>query len=145
MKIVKIIIKTESGYGPVDDSYKDKLTITHNSISYEFHPYKEAEKRKVQKWTYKTNGSLFERLFGAICEMTPKYLNCDEVLFCTDIGSTDIVAIYDDKSRRTEHYYCPAEYFREYFCMIRKMIPPCEYIPVSLLLEEDDFEVLPFN
>ena len=115
LKIVKVIIKSESGYGPVDEAYKDKLTITRDSIMYDCNPYCESDIVKTHKWKYKTNSFLFEQLFDNICEIIPRYLDSDEILYCTDIGPTDITVVYDDKSRRTEHYFCPSEYFRELF------------------------------
>ena len=34
--IIKIVIKGASGYGPVDEAYEDKVTLTESSISYEY-------------------------------------------------------------------------------------------------------------
>ena len=36
MKTKKIVIKSTSGFCPVDYAYNDKLTITANSIAYEY-------------------------------------------------------------------------------------------------------------
>ena len=144
LKIVKIIIKSKSGYGPEEHEYKDKIMLTEDSISYDFIPQCVSGNLKEQKWIYRTNSPVFEKLFYEICEIIPKYIDSNEILFCDDIGPTDFTVIYDDKSRRTEHFFCPSEYFRELFVLIRKIIPPCECIPISLLLDEDEFEDLPF-
>ena len=45
-RIVKITIKGSSGYCPIDEAYKDKLTITSSSISYEYTPEIESEINK---------------------------------------------------------------------------------------------------
>ena len=41
--IIRIIIKGESGYGPVDEAYSDKATIDRDSIRYEYKPVVESE------------------------------------------------------------------------------------------------------
>ena len=42
-RIVKIVIKSTSGFGPIDQAYNDKITITPESISYEYKPYEETD------------------------------------------------------------------------------------------------------
>ncbi len=39
--IIRIVIKGESGYCSVDDAYNDKITITRDSIRYEYKPMKQ--------------------------------------------------------------------------------------------------------
>lgn len=41
--IIRIIIKSESGYGPVDEAFTDKVTIDHDSIRYEYRPVMESK------------------------------------------------------------------------------------------------------
>ena len=41
--IIRIIIKGESGYGPVDEAFTDKVTIDHDSIRYEYRPVMESK------------------------------------------------------------------------------------------------------
>jgi len=36
-EITKVTIKGESGYGPADEAYKDRVTVEANMISYESH------------------------------------------------------------------------------------------------------------
>ena len=71
--------------------------------------------------------------------MTPYFLYNDEVLFVTDIGPTTITATFEDKHRETVNYYCPSDFFADYFKTIRQMVPSCESIP-TVLLTSDDFE-----
>ena len=61
----------------------------------------------------------------------------DIILFATDIGPTIIKATFDDKHRETVNYFCPSEFFEEYFRVIKQMVPGCEYTPVVLLTDED--------
>lgn len=41
--INRIVIKGSSGYCCVDEAFNDKVTITEDSISYEYIPYMESE------------------------------------------------------------------------------------------------------
>jgi len=92
--IIKITIKSGSGYGLVDDAYDDKLVVTSSSISYEYkpHPMSNSETNIYRKWSYKTTSPLFSAIFRRVAEMTPRFLYIDEDLFCTDIGPTVITA-----------------------------------------------------
>ena len=40
--IIRIIIKGEFGYGPVDEAYSDKVAIDRDSIRYEYEPVVES-------------------------------------------------------------------------------------------------------
>ncbi len=139
MEIVKIIIKGESGYGPVDEAFTDKVTITESSIKYEYKPHECSNlvTNVPRKWSYTTNSPLFKMLFKQIAEMTPKFLYSEEILFATDIGGTEIVVTFEDKHRESVNFFCPSEYFKEYFQLIKEMVPNTEYVPAVLLTEED--------
>lgn len=44
---------------------------------------------------------------------------------------------YEDKHRETVNYFCPSEFFADYFRLIKKLVPSCEYVPAVLLTQED--------
>ena len=44
---------------------------------------------------------------------------------------------YEDGHREKTNYYCPSECFVEWFRVIKRMLPACEYTPVVLLTNED--------
>lgn len=69
--------------------------------------------------------------------MTPHFLYNEEYLFICDIGSTSITATFADKHRETANFFCPSEFFADYFKIIKKMVPECEYIPAVLLTDDD--------
>lgn len=139
MNIVKIVIKGTSGYAPFDEAYEDKVTITTASISYEYKPHPESQLKTniYRKWNYKTNSPIFKSIFENIADMTPEFLYNDEILFAYDIGPTAITATFDDKHKETVTYYCPGEFFKDYFKLIKELIPKCEYIPAVLLTNDD--------
>ncbi len=141
MDIVRITIKGESCYGPVDEAFSDKITITNSSIKYEYkpHPSSKLETNIPRKWSYTTDSPMFKELFRNIAEMTPKFLYSEEILFVTDIGATEIIATFEDKHRESAKFFCPSEFFKEYFRLIKEMVPNTEYVP-AVLLTEDDYE-----
>lgn len=140
MKITRIAVKGASGYGPADEAYEDKVTITPSSISYEYkpHPYAQSAANIHKKWSYTTNSPAFRELFEAIADKTPEYLyNNDDVLMALDIGPIDLVATFEDKHKESLHLFCPSEYFADLFRLIKQMVPGCEDIPAVLLTQED--------
>ena len=141
MDIVKIIIKGASGYGPVDEAYEDKVTITASSISYEYkpHPISNLDTNVYRKWSYKTTSPIFKQVFKEVAAMTPAIIYNDDILFATDIGSTEITVTFEDKHREKVNFFCPSEFFRDYFNLIKKLVPEVEYTP-AVLLSADDFE-----
>ena len=80
---------------------------------------------------------MFKHIFEQVAEMTPKYLYSDDILFVTDIGATEIIVTFEDTHRESANFFCPSEYFEEYFRLIKEMVPKTEYIPAVLLTNED--------
>ena len=140
MEIVRITIKGASGYGPVDMAYEDKITLTDSSISYEYkpHPMSDSETNIYRKWSYKTTNPHFKEVFREIVAKTPDIINCDEDLFATDIGPTEIIVTYDDKHRESANFFCPSEYFRDWFLLIKRLVPACERTPEVLWTRDDE-------
>lgn len=141
MEITRIVIKGAFGYGPVDEAYEDRVTITDSSISYEYkpHPMSDLETNVYRKWSYKTTSPIFKQIFKEAAAMTPDIIYNDEILFATDIGPTEITVTFEDKHREKANFFCPSEFFLEYFRVIKKLVPACEYTP-AVLLTRDDFD-----
>ena len=99
----------------------------------------QSETNVYRKWSYKTTSPVFKQLFKEVAAKTPYYLYNDESLFATDIGPTEIIASFEDKHKEKVNYFCPSEFFREYFNLIKKLVPKTEYTP-AVLLTADDFE-----
>ncbi len=136
-EVVRIVIKGSSGYGPSDEAYKDKLTITSSSIAYEYLPYEESVINPKRAWNYKTNSPIFKVTFGKVAAMLPDVLAKDPTMFCTDIGEIECIITYADKTKRKELFWLPGDDFKELFHEIKFMVPECEYTPAVLLTEED--------
>lgn len=136
-EIIRITIKGESGYGCSDEAYSEKITITPSSVSFEYKPAIESEFHVFRKWSYKTNSSLFLELFVKISSMMDKILHPEIVCDCTDIGGTEFIVTYADKSKESKLYFCPADEFEECFKLIKLMVPGSETLPVMLMTSDD--------
>lgn len=137
--IVKIVIKGASGYCCVDEAYNDKVTITPESISYEYVPAVESEINPKRKWSYKTNSPIFKMRFDTLVALMPGVTERNTDIFCTDIGGIEFIITYADKTKFQEVCWVPSDYFESQFKVIKSMVPECEYTP-AVLLTSDDFE-----
>lgn len=136
-EIIKITIKGESGYGPGDKAYHDKIIIEQGSIRYEYNPIIESDVNTARKWSYKTTNPTFQKRFTDAAVAVEKILNWEDLLFCTDVGLTSFMVIYADKTKCSRDFFLPRDDFKECFSIIKKMVPDCEYMPTTLLTSED--------
>ena len=104
MNITKIVIKSCSGYGPVDEAYDDKIILTNSSISYEYIPIIESKMNSKRKWSYKTNSPVFALVFEAIAKTAPTVIFESVIPECTDVGMFDFTITYEDKSKKNVRY-----------------------------------------
>ncbi|SHI03723.1 hypothetical protein [Clostridium grantii] len=138
-EISKIVINGTSGYCCAEESYSDKVTVTKESIAYEYHPIFETDINPSRKWSYKTNSPVFEKLYADLIDVIPVIVNHDKDIFCTDIGGIEFIITYSDKTKFKEIFFLPGDEFKECFQIIKRMVPECEYVP-AVLITEDDFE-----
>jgi hypothetical protein len=136
-EITKVTIKGESGYGPADEAYKDRVTVEANMISYEYIPVFVAETNPMRKWFYKTTSPIYQKLFNDLVEVMPSIINRDLNEFCTDIGAIEFTVSYADKTKWKETFFLPGDCFKDCFAIIKQMVPDCEYVPAVLLTKED--------
>ena len=101
MKTKKIVIKSTSGFCPVEYAYNDKLTITANSISYECKPYFDSDNslNVRMKWSYKTTNSIFSLVFEKIAVAVDEILSRDQEAMYCDCGNIDFIVTYDDGNK----------------------------------------------
>ena len=138
-KIIKIVIKGCSGYGPIDAAFKDKVIIDSSSISYEYTPLENSETNPSRKWKYTTTGSEFKRLYDELVGKMPNIIYREIDFFCTDIGEIEFIVTYEDKTKWKNTFFVPGDEFDEIFSTIKQMVPRCEEIP-NVLLTEADFD-----
>lgn len=132
MDIIRIVIKGESGYCSHENSYKDKVTITPSSITYEYVPVVESEKNSHHKWSYKTDSQAFAELYNKAAKIAPRYLNRLDDEFVYDIGATELVITFEDKHRESAEFLVTSDFFEDLFRVIKKMVPGCEDLPLVL-------------
>ena len=136
-EIKKVTIKGFSGYGPYDEGYEDKVTITQDFISYEYVPNVETETNPKRKWRYSTNSPIFKMEFSKIADLIEETLQSEIEAFCTDIGGIEFALMYADKSKKKKHYWLPGDHFSEIIHRVKELVPKTEYTPAVLLTEED--------
>ncbi|MCC0645673.1 hypothetical protein KGF41_15540 [Clostridioides sp. ZZV14-6150] len=139
LEIVRIVIKGSSGYCCVDEAFKDKVTITSMSITYEYTPYMETQINPRRTWSYKTDSPLFKMIYCKIADIIPGVIEREVTEFSTDIGGIEFDITYFDKSKFKKIYWVLGDYFEDLFKVIKQLIPETEYTP-AVLLTSDDYE-----
>ena len=118
--ITKIVIKSTSGYGLVEEAYKDTLTITSDSIAYLYTPYQESEANPARKWRYMTNSPVFQKIWDQLTETISVVLDLDGEPWVTDIGGTTFIITYDDGRKVKKEYWLPSDTFKDTFRIVKK-------------------------
>ena len=136
-EIIRITIKGESGYCSAEDAYSDRLTITRNSITYDYKPLFESETNAARKWSYRTNSSFFGMLFDSAAEAVDDILHMEDVLFVTDIGVTSFTVTYANKTKDVRDFFLPGDEFQNCFSILKQMVPGCEDVPYVIQTSED--------
>lgn len=135
--IIKIVVKGGSGYCRIDEAYNDKITVTPDSIAYEYVPVVESEMNPTGKWSYKTNSPIFKKKYDTLVAIMPEVTERNTDEFCTDVGGIEFVIIYSDKTKFHETFWVPSDYFELQFKVIKTMVPQCECTPAVLITCED--------
>ena len=112
-EITRIVIKGSSGYCCYDEAFNDKVTITQDSIAYEYVPYQETDINPKRKWSYKTNSPIFKMKYDEVAGMLSGIIERGVEEFCTDIGGIEL------------------------FVAIRSLVSETEYTPAVLFTTED--------
>lgn len=128
--IVKIVIKSESGYVPVTLAYKDKLTITSNSISYEYNPLLESS--ETIKWSYKTSSDAFQKCFYKVHYQALLLLEKQDTDIVLDAGAMSVELYFDDKSKKKVSAATVSRIFEDFLREAKPLVPVNEYFPESL-------------
>ena len=136
--ITTIRIGSTSGYGTVEDSYDDELTVTRDSISYEYKPEMETEFNKSEEWFYRITRPAFQELFRQAAAAAVEGINRVEEKFVTDIGFASISVTYADGTslERTLYFSEDISELKECLSLIQQMVPEGESIPALLIIEE---------
>ena len=138
-EIVKVIIKSTSGYGSIYEAYQDTLTITPDSMSYICTPKFSGESvfRAVAKWKYQTNNPRFREMFVCVSEMIADVIGNGINVFAFDTGEISFKVVFKDRTCRKDSYFIDCSYFETIFSVIRRFVPA--YEPMPAVLETEDY------
>lgn len=144
-EIVKIVIEGTNGYFHSRGQFRDKVTLTKNSISYEYKPTIKTETAKFEeyfyaKWSYKTSSVLFKTQFKLISKMMPQAIEEANEVECLDAGEISFIVIYSDKTKIIQSCFGVGDCFKELFNSIKVLCPTQEDIPEVLKTSEDHEE-----
>ena len=120
-------------------AYNDKLTITANSIAYEYKPYLESDNslNVLRKWSYKTTNSIFSSAFEKIAVDVDEILSRDQEAMYCDSGNIDFIVTYYDGNKVAREFGVPADEFADCFKIIREIVPVTEDVPEAIRISED--------
>lgn len=135
--IIKIVIKSTSGYCSAEKAYNDKISIEKNAISYEYKPMFESEQNSFRKWSYRTTNPIFQTFYSKLVSVIPSIFEREIDVIYTDIGFIEFVVTYSDKTKIKDKFWVSGDEFKECFEIIRQMVPACEFVPTVLWTDED--------
>ena len=115
------------------------MTITANSIAYEYKPYLENDNslNVRRKWSYKTTNSIFSLAFEKIAVAVAEILSRDQEAMYCDCGNIDSIVTYEDGNRVAREFGVPADEFSDCFKIIREIIPVTEDAPEAIRISEN--------
>ena len=148
LSVTKIVIKRSPNFFEDPQFNSNKVTITECSIAYEYVSViektridyqEESEFETVEKkWSYKTNSPIFKSIYDEIVQMVPDIVERNPA-FCTDIGGMKFIITYSDNSKIERIFFTNRDYFKDWFAIIKKLVPTTEQIP-DVLLTSDDYK-----
>ena len=148
VRVTKIVIKRSPNFFEEPQFNCNKVTITESSIAYEYVSVIEKTRIDYQeesqfetlekKWSYKTNSPIFKSIYDEIVQMVPDIVERNPA-FCTDIGGMKFIITYSDNSKIERIFFTNRDYFKDWFAIIKKLVPTTEQIP-DVLLTSDDYK-----
>ncbi len=133
----RIVIKGGSGPAPDEEAYSDKISVSRDSMAYEYTPLMEGEINVSRKWSYRTTSPIFKKMFREAAAAAVKVCGLEEGAAADGIGETAFRITFADRSVIERVFRRPGDDFKGCFDIIKKMVPPCEYVPAVLLTSDD--------
>ncbi len=120
--ITRITIKSESGYGPLEKSYKDRLTITRDLIRFEYEPFKPTDKNPAVHWTETSSEPQFSFMFANLCREVEQIMNSEEEFTGMEYDLTTFSIMYDNGKKDERTFRISDEEFVLCFTIIDQMV-----------------------
>ena len=127
--ITRITIKSESGYGPLEKAYKDRLTITRDSIRFEYEPLKETPHNPAVHWTETSSDPQFSFMFANLCQEVKKIMSREEELTGTEHDLTTFSIMYDNGKKDERTFRISDDEFVLCFTIIDQMVKMVHQTP----------------
>lgn len=127
--IKRVLIKGSSGFGPIGEAYRDRITLERSGIRYDYAPLEPSESNMPLRWSYRTSNPAFAELYDCLTRLLPSVLDRPDDLDVTDIGGIEFSVTYDDGTRAKRLFWLTAESFQECFAVIRRLLPSFEEVP----------------
>ncbi len=124
--IIRIAIKTTSGYCCIDDAYTDKMILCKDSIRYRHLPVRENEANATRTWSYKSTNPVFQKLFTEACAVIEEILAREEESFVFDAGTITFRVTFADKTVKLREFFQTTDDFKVLYDIINQMVPECE-------------------
>ena len=131
-EITRITVTKNPGYGCSSNFFQESMTITANSIEYKLVPHMHNKLDVERHWYYKSNKPLVRDIIKEAFDELGKIVRMDEEEMCYDIGSTEFIITYSDKTKIQKVFWRPATDFRRGFIALRDLVPHLEDVPYFL-------------
>lgn len=140
MKTIKqITIKSESGYRAILAMYTDRLTVTKDSIRYEYRPFSTVFADKWG-WSYRTTAAEHKDLFCELEKIVPTVLESAEEYIVLDAGDIELIVTYEDGTKAKREITNHPTGYDSMLDLLRRMIPMQNRAMPMILQEEDEDE-----
>lgn len=137
--IVKIqIVHTPHIFARTDE-YKDTISLTDNSLTYDLKPGAENDSQIPVKWSYRTSSKKFKTYYYDIAVCVNELLSLKSAYCIDDASSVEFRVRFADGFGCYRLFWAPEDKFDSVFQLIRCLIPPMDEYPemMKYLLKED--------
>ena len=131
-EITRVTVTKDSGYGCSSNFFQESMTITANSIEYKLVPHMHNKLDVERHWYYKSNKPLVRDIIKEAFDELGKIVRMDEEEMCYDIGSTEFIITYSDKTTIQKVLWRSVTDFRRGFIALRDLVPHLEDVPYFL-------------
>ena len=120
--ITRITIKSEPVIASLKKNGKDRLTITRNSVRYEYEPLMPSEKNPADRWTGTCNDEKFESMFHNLCAEVGEIMSRAEDFSGAEHDLTTFTVMHDDGKREERTFQVPDEAFAVCFTIVDQIV-----------------------
>lgn len=128
-EVSKIILIGHSGWGPVEETYEERLTVSAAEVTYRCHPIKATAENVAHRWRYWTDGPALANAFENLAAVVVDLVNKEVVLSTLDAPELEFLVVYTDRKRQRRSLFCPLSEFKDLKTQLKLLIPQLEQPP----------------